>query len=176
MRSRSFIVWFFGWLLVLGGCAGARYTPQSLPEQRLYFGDGGGFAEVHDTFLLLENGQLFHTSSRLQGYEELQPLEPGRAREFFKAWTENGLEQLSVLNPGRHYFFLRKLTPLTDHNLVWGNADYSPPLKVVALYKELHRLAASRPVLRTFDGKGQLLEKQKKPEEKPDKPKDNLAW
>ncbi len=176
MRPITTLVWCFGWLLVLGGCAAARYTPQSLPEQRLYFGDGGGFAEVHDTFLLLENGQLFRTSNQLKGYEELQPIEPGQARHFFKAWSESGLEQLSVNSPGRHYFFLRRLTPLIDHSLVWGAADYSPPLKVVALYKELHRLAASRPVLRRFDGNGRPLEKKKKPEEKPDKPKDNLAW
>ncbi|MDB2607065.1 hypothetical protein N9Y48_04745 [Zobellia sp.] len=66
---------FYGLLfLTLLGCKSQQYTPDELPDKQLVFGYGGGMAGTVNTYILLENGQLFHTNSLTQETEELEPL------------------------------------------------------------------------------------------------------
>ncbi len=142
-------------LLVLvtfwSSCFLKRYRPDSLPVERLEFGQGGGVTGAVKEYTLLPNGQLFVHNSLNNYYLELERLRP---RVFKQA--RHTLDSLRFLKydfyfPGNVYAFLRYSDEEVEHEITWDPYGYRQPEKgFTGLYEHLMRQVQNRQVVDTF--------------------------
>ncbi|MBT2163108.1 hypothetical protein [Zobellia barbeyronii] len=123
--------------LTLLGCKSQQYTFEELPDKQLVFGYGGGMAGTVDTYVLLENGQLFHTNSLTQQTEELEPLSKKEASACFLKFEELSLSETDFDHPGSRYYFLEEVNQDAKHKVVWGASDHKPSERFLDFYKEM---------------------------------------
>ncbi|MGP1993528.1 hypothetical protein D9V96_016730 [Zobellia laminariae] len=123
--------------LTLLGCKSQQYTFDELPEKQLVFGYGGGMAGKVDTYILLENGHLFHNNSLTQETIELETLSKKQAEEYFLKLEELSLSTLDFNHPGSRYYFLEEVNEDGKHKIVWGASDHKLSKKYLDFYKEI---------------------------------------
>ncbi|MBU3024530.1 hypothetical protein [Zobellia galactanivorans] len=123
--------------LALLGCKSPRYSFDELPDVQLVFGKGGGMAGMVDTYILLQNGQLFHHNSVTETTKELQALSKKEASAFFMGIEELGLSEIDFYHPGNSYFFLEEVKENQRHRVVWGAKDHKLSKDCLEFYKEL---------------------------------------
>ncbi|MGS0527686.1 hypothetical protein ACU8V7_23375 [Zobellia nedashkovskayae] len=129
---------FYGLLfLTLLGCKSQQYTSDELPDKQLVFGYGGGMAGTVDRYILLENGQLFHTNSLIQQTEELEPLSKKEASACFLKFEKLSLSETDFDHPGSRYYFLEEVNQNIKHKVVWGSSDHKPSKAYLEFYNEM---------------------------------------
>ncbi|MGB6152468.1 MAG: hypothetical protein WBG48_10785 [Pricia sp.] len=121
----------------ISGCKSQKYTYETLPQERLEFGQGGGMAGEIRTYTLLENGQVFVHNSITGTSEELEALAPERAREFFTELDGLSFKTISFDHPGNRYYFLGRITEEGEHRTVWGSEDHKAPGQIKKVYNAL---------------------------------------
>ena len=131
---------------VFSACKGTQYTPASLPEQQLAFGDGGGFAGAYTEYLLLENGQLFVQKGLSGERMEIPATKKSTAKAMFKKATILLTDSTAFNYPGNVYYFLQRKDTGLDVRVTWGAPGYEVSSDVKTLYDELIRLPVQPPV------------------------------
>ena len=124
-------------LLSLWNCKPQQYTFGNLPQRQLVFGSGGGITGGSDSYILLENGQLFHTNSFTRESEELPSVGREKAGKFFSELTQLQLAKMDFNHPGNLYYFLESVDGDIVHRVTWGSNDYEAPASCKTLYKKL---------------------------------------
>lgn len=132
-------MFLFSGILVLSffGCKSQQYTFEELPENQLVFGSGGGITGASDTYILLENGQLFHTNSLIKDSVELESLTKEEAKMCFKKLDSLSLSEMEFDHPGNRYYFLEEVKGDTAHKIVWGSNGNKISEDCVNFYNEL---------------------------------------
>jgi hypothetical protein len=154
-------------------CKVVKYTPDKLPVRQLIFGNGGGFAGIETTYILLDNGQIFKQVGVDSNYQELKPVNRKKAKELFENAKTLQLFKLDIDRPGNLYYFVRDISEQLDSKVTWGAGDYFPPQGLVFLYKDLAAMVKDREVI----GAGKKTTLTKEEEEKIEKKKkDELGW
>lgn len=123
---------FFALLLLLAGCK--TYSTSELPDTRLYFGSGGGFAGTFTEYLLLENGQFFKRDSQKAEFVALQKVKRSQAKALFSDWAEQKMSEQDFQHPGNLYHFVRMEEKGQDHRLSWGSSSYPTPDEIKQFY------------------------------------------
>ena len=141
-RTLVFSILLFSALL---GCKSPRYSFDELPDKQLVFGKGGGMAGMVDTYILLQNGQLFHHNSVTELTEELQPLSKKEASAYFMGIDELGLSEIDFYHPGNSYYFLEEVNENQRHRIVWGSKDHKLSKDCLEFYTELKATINNRP-------------------------------
>lgn len=119
------------------GCKSQKYTYETLPQDQIVFGQGGGMAGEIKTYTLLENGQLFVHSSITKQSEELNPQDSERAKEFFTKLDGISFNSIQFTHPGNRYYFLGRKTEQGEHRTVWGSEDHNAPDPIQDIYRQL---------------------------------------
>ncbi|MBX2874163.1 MAG: hypothetical protein KTR30_18740 [Saprospiraceae bacterium] len=122
----------FTLLLLLAGCK--TYSTDELPDTRLYFGSGGGFAGAYTEYMLLENGQLFKRESQQGTFVVLPKAKRSQAKALFASWTEQKMEEQDFQHPGNLYHFVRMEKGAQSHRLSWGSSSHPTPDAVKSFY------------------------------------------
>ena len=132
-------IFLFSGILVLSffGCKSQQYTFEELPENQLVFGSGGGITGASDTYILLKNGQLFHTNSLTKEEKELESISKKEAKECFVKLEELSLSEMDFVHPGNRYYFLEEVKNDSIHKVIWGSNDKEISEDCVSLYNEL---------------------------------------
>jgi hypothetical protein len=131
-------------LLLFTQCKVVKYTPDKLPTKQLIFGDGGGFAGIETSYILLENGQLFKQVGVDGPYQELKSIKPKEAKPFFEKVASLQLYKMDIEHPGNLYYFMREVNEAIDSRVTWGAGDYLPPTALVSTYKDLQAFASKQ--------------------------------
>ena len=118
-------------------CKSQQYTVEDLPQKQLVFGSGGGMSGASDSYILLENGQLFHSNSLTKVTEELPQIDKAKAKEYYKKMADITFAQIQFNHPGNRYYFLEDLTVEGGDRIVWGSTENEIPIECKNLYKEL---------------------------------------
>ena len=137
-------------LLLIMACKTPTYTLDTLPEEQLRFGSGGGFAGTSTEHLLLANGQYFKKpqGSRQLGY--ITRIDPALAKRYLQRAGALGLNAMDFNHPGNMYYYLDLRGGATAGKITWGDINHEPPAAAKALYKEL--LATVSPLQREMPG------------------------
>jgi len=132
-------MFLFSCILVLSffGCKSQQYTFEDLPEKQLVFGSGGGVTGAVDTYVLLENGQFFHTNSLTKKVKELESISKQEAQECFIKLEELSLSEMDFDHPGNMYYFLEDIQADQTHRVTWGSNDHEISEECKTFYKEL---------------------------------------
>lgn len=128
-------------LILLAGtntaCKHTRYSTADLPENRLEWGSGGGFAGKETTYTLLENGQIFkHEPIRSDSVVEISSTKRRLAKSMFKAAEAAGLSALDFKHPANTYMFVG----MPGKRVVWGDKNHPVGAPVEKLYHQLNDL------------------------------------
>lgn len=140
MKIFSYIALLFLATLLGSQCKNARYTPESLPEDRLLFGEGGGFAGIETTYTLLENGQLFKFDSKAPGPMEVAGTKKRAANKLFEKAESLGLLTLDFKHPGNMYRFIEFQDDGKKSRVVWGEKDHPVDPNIAELYEQLMQI------------------------------------
>ena len=118
-------------------CKPTIYTLEELPEDRVYFGEGGGFAGTVTEYLLLPNGQLFFKKPGASNFTELNGLARKESKDLFKQLDSLRLAKHDFNKPGNLYYFLRQTTEEIDHKVTWGLPDVPVRDDIQRMYRSL---------------------------------------
>ena len=121
-------------------CKNIRYTPESLPEDRLLFGEGGGFAGIETTYTLLENGQVFKFDSKAPAPVEIGGTKKKAANRLFETAESLGLLTLEFKHPGNIYQFIEFQDDGKKSRVVWGDKEHPVDPKIADLYQQLTQI------------------------------------
>lgn len=155
--------------MLFSQCKVVKYTPDKLPTKQVIFGNGGGFAGIETSYILLENGQLFKQVGLEAPYQELKSIKPKEAKPFFEKVASLQLYKMDIEQPGNLYYFMREVNEAIDSRVTWGAGDYLPPKSLVSTYKDLKALASELDII---ERKAKAAA-TKKEEEKKDKKDDS---
>lgn len=125
---------------LLGCKSSTLYTMNSLPDEQLTFGSGGGFSGATTTFILLKNGQVFKRESLTQKTQEIAMTGAGKAKSLYKRAIKLGLDTLQIKEPGNLYYFIGLKTEGVDNQITWGSGDYDLSADLEAFYKDLQQV------------------------------------
>ena len=134
-------------LFLFTQCKVVKYFADKLPTKQIIFGDGGGFAGIETSYILLENGQLFKQIGLENPYQELKSIKPKEAKPFFDKVASLQLYKMDIEQPGNLYYFMREVNETIDSRVTWGAGDYVPPKSLVSTYKDLKNLASGLEVI-----------------------------
>ena len=102
------------------GCKTTTYTLNDLPENRIVFGNSGGFAGTVNEFMLLENGQIFMKKNNASNYTELVSVPKRLAKKAFKMSKALNLEEIKSSEPGNMNNFIGLKGKDYDHQVSWS--------------------------------------------------------
>lgn len=146
---------------VLPCCKTTNYTIDALPETRIYFGEGGGFAGTVTEYLLLPNGQLFVKPQGTSTFVELNGLARKESKALFKQLDSLRLHKYDFNKPGNLYKYVRQTNEEIDHKVTWGLPDLPVRPDIQRMYKSLKAAVQGK---KRKDGEE---EEEKQEEEKP---------
>lgn len=124
-----------GVVLFLYNCKNTTYTIDTLPTDRVIFGQGGGFTGAYVDFILLENGQIFKQNSLTKEMKELTSIKKKHAKKLFEQVKSATITP--VKEPGNMTYSLRYQTAETEQSVTWGNPSYQVDSTIQKLYDEL---------------------------------------
>ncbi len=144
--KKKFLLIAFSFLLFTH-CKVVKYTPDKLPTKQVVFGDGGGFAGIETSYILLENGQLFRQVGTEGKYQELRGIKPKEAKVFFDKVASLQLYKMDIEKPGNLYYFLQEINEVIDSRVTWGAGDYLPPHSIISTYKDLKEFSSKQEMI-----------------------------
>jgi len=121
----------------LFSCKSQTYTLENLPQNLLVFGNGGGITGEVKTYTLLENGQLFYSSSLTKERMEMKRLAKKEAAAYYERLEALKLSDVNFDHPGNMYYFLETVKGDTIHRITWGSNEHEISEEYKTLYKEL---------------------------------------
>lgn len=130
--------------LLSSQCKHPKYTAETLPDDRLAFGHGGGFTGVGTTFTLLENGQLFKSSSKAPETMELPGAKRKIAKKLFETAESLGLLQTEFMYPGNMYAFIEFQDDGQKRRVAWGDREHPVDPKIKDFYDQLMQLVREK--------------------------------
>lgn len=107
------------------GCCTTKYSVDSLPESRVVFGNGGGFAGSVNKYMLLDNGQiLFSKSLKNDNFTEYCQCRH-KGKKMYRKVSKINFKDNMISSPGNMYYFITR----NDSTLVWGSDQPSDYIK-----------------------------------------------
>lgn len=123
--------------IALVSCKSQQFSLDNLPDKQLVFGKGGGITGAVDTYVLLENGQLFYTNTITKKSEELEKVGKAKTKEFFDQLETLKLGSMDFNHPGNIYYFIEDAGEDGNKKVVWGSNDYEVDPLCKTLYTNL---------------------------------------
>jgi len=124
-------------ILMFFSCKAQQYTLDSLPEKQLIFGSGGGITGEVNTYIMLENGQVFYSNSLVDEHKELKSITKKEALGAFEKTSALQLSEIDFNHPGNMYYFIEEVNGEEKNRVTWGSTSHEVDEKCEALYKEL---------------------------------------
>ena len=135
----AFLVFSFSY------CKSVQYShPSEFPGAKISFGNGGGFAGTYKEYLLCENGQLFYRTSEKASFNELEKLEQTESKQCFSNFSQLGLKNLEINDPGNLYYFLKFEEKEEQHQLIWGGIHSNEKSPAKLFYQNLMHLVKDK--------------------------------
>ena len=133
----------FLFIMLFVACSSNRYTnPTEYPNQRINFGDGGGFSGMVTEYALLDNGQLLKKLNHVDSFEMVTIIDENQTTQLFNNYKFLDMGSLEHKQPGNTYCFIQYHKDLnTEHRIVWDNhqtIEKNPNVKI--FYKNLKSL------------------------------------
>ena len=110
-------------------------NPIQYESSKITFGQGGGFAGIENSYVLLDNGMLFQLTEMGESYIKLDKLAKNEVAQIFHTYKLFNFGQLKVNDPGNKYYFIEFSGEEDQNNkIVWGNGNIDDNVKL------LHRI------------------------------------
>lgn len=128
-------------LIWMSACKSTSYTPKNFEGRKILFAKGGGITGQYETYLLLENGQLFNQAKIDGEWAAFDNVKKGKAKRFFKQLDEMNWTSLKVSQPGNITYFIELQDQENAHRVTWGSESSEVNAELSALHYELMNIA-----------------------------------
>ncbi len=120
-------------------CKHPKYAVGKFPDEQLRWGTGGGFAGRENSFILLENGQIFKTGGNDQ-MTELEKTKAGKAKKLFELAEKLELAKRDFQHPSNIYSFVEYQEGDMVQRITWGDPKFPVDEQVKSLFDQLNAL------------------------------------
>lgn len=120
-------------------CKQPKYTVGNFPEKQLRWGSGGGITGQVNSYVLLENGQLFKIGKKDE-MTELKKTKAGKAKKIFEAVESGSLTKQDFQHPSNMYSFLEFQNGDMVQRITWGDPKYPVDEKIKTVFDQLNEL------------------------------------
>lgn len=128
--------------LALGCSSTKNSSPENYSKRQIIFGNGGGFTGKVDTYILLDNGQLYNQVALTgSNYQQLPSLDPEITKQIFENYDRLQLNKKMLNDPGNLTYFVKMKQKEDEHKLTWGGAQQKLDPNVNRFYMNLFQLA-----------------------------------
>lgn len=104
-----------------------KFKPEKYKKAILYFGHGGGFAGLVNTYALMENGRLFSKQSLSdKTFSLITKLGKNQTAQIFSNYFFLGIPEMQLEDPGNIYKFVEYTRKQNRHRLTWGGKTPVP--------------------------------------------------
>lgn len=135
--SYHFILVAFFAVTLFGSCKTAQISPEQYTENKVYFGNGGGFTGELREFCLLENGDVFQINPSSRQATLRNSKGKSMAKSIFKNMDQMDLKKYTYDQPGNLYYWMKYHTASDSTYLIWGHSDMEVEEEVVHMYEQL---------------------------------------
>ncbi|MEO6039220.1 MAG: hypothetical protein ABIQ93_12475 [Saprospiraceae bacterium] len=118
-------------------CKQPKYSVGKFPDKQLRWGSGGGFVGRENTFILLENGQIFKSEGK-DKMTELDKTKAGKAKKLFEHAKALDLAKRNFEHPSNLYSFLEYQEGDMVQRITWGDPKYPVDARVNDLFTQLN--------------------------------------
>lgn len=126
-------------LLLSNSACNKKIAPETLPADQIIFGNGGGFAGIEKTFVLLNDGQIFEKSLDGKVYERRACIGKKTAAKLFAECDSLKLSQRVFSEPDNLYQFMTiKTAGKVENRLSWGSPTKPVPDDIAAFFNKLN--------------------------------------
>ena len=129
---------------VLFSCQQSAFNPDTIAQDYITFGKGGGMANQVDTYYILRNGKVYHHNNLTSEYERLDRLDKSARTECFEQAQAIPVTNFGCNEPGNIYYFLSIHTD-TLLTCTWGSNGFTPPAEIDSFYQYAHQLIKNKP-------------------------------
>lgn len=137
---KKHVILFLLSTITLLSCHNKMYLASNMPEDRIEWGEGGGFAGSFTTYVLLKSGQIFKDESMNPGWKEIMVIDDKEARKLFREFKSEKLDEVKLLENGNMTYFLRLKGKDKSTEITWGT-ESTPPATVFAFFTKLNCIA-----------------------------------
>lgn len=102
---------------------------------KITFGNGGGFAGIERSFVLLDNGKLYEISKMGEEFIFKSKIEKQLVSQIFQNYKFLNFDKIELNDPGNQYFFIEFSDKLNTKRMTWGNNK--PDEKNVLLFYQI---------------------------------------
>ena len=106
--------------VALAACSTTKSTPTDHSGQQITFGDGGGFAGIEHTYVLLDNGALYKKADNGQ-HDFVHSVDKQLAKQVFVNAVELDLGNYLYLNPGNMYEYIEWDNDGQTNRICWDS-------------------------------------------------------
>lgn len=116
----------------------------SYPDSVIYFGRGGGFIGLVNTYALLQNGDLYKKKSfNDKEWEYISKTDSSETKSIFANYSFLGIQTMQLSEPGNTYSFISMMHKNAEiKKLVWSKSIPLPG-NLRAFYDQLMKLIQS---------------------------------
>ncbi|MGB3851323.1 MAG: hypothetical protein WA958_15235 [Tunicatimonas sp.] len=132
-------------ILIVGACQREAFHPETIDQEYLTLGKGGGIANQVDTYYLLADGYAYRRSNREETYQELGRLAQSERTRTFQRAAALSDSLADFREPGNIYYFLTIHRQDTTYSYTWGSNNYDHPKTIHNFYQDTQTLIQRLP-------------------------------
>ena len=126
-------------LIVLSACSSLKTNPLEYKGKSIIFGNGGGFAGIEQSTILLESGHIYQLENMRTKYQLKKKLEKREVEQLFSILSTLELDQVELNSPENSYKYIEFCDHGSTNRLAWSSD--SAPNEIQILNRILHKLA-----------------------------------
>ena len=130
---RLSILLFLGFVFIgfLGSCTKKVTNPLQYEKPKVTFGNGGGFAGVETSYMMLDNGKIFKMTEMGQSFTHLGQIDRNKVSQFFETFKLFTFDKMVLNDPGNMYKYIEIDNNGMTNRLTWGNSSVDKNLTVL---------------------------------------------
>ena len=127
-------------IFILCQCQRAPFQPETIRQDYLTFGQGGGMTNLVDTYYILADGHVYQHNNLTKEYQYLGRLKQNVRSVCLERARNLPASLFGCNEPGNIYYFLSIHAQDTVKSCTWGNRNFTPPEAITSFYQYTQQL------------------------------------
>ena len=119
---------------LLGSCQRSSFQPDTIDQDYITFGKGGGMTNQVDTYYILRSGEVYRHNSLTKEYTPQEQLDKATREECFERALGLSDSLFGFEEPGNLYYFLTVHSD-TVVRCTWGAQEFNPADSILSFYQ-----------------------------------------
>ncbi len=141
MKKPCFATIFLLLILTFSHCQRPPFQAETIEQDYIAFGKGGGMTNQVTTHYMLANGHVYQHNNLTKEYQHLGRLKRAARADYFEKAQALPASSWGCEEPGNTYYFLTIHTQDTVKSCTWGSNSFMPSEDITSFYQYTQQLA-----------------------------------